>query len=100
MGGCQGKIRPTRSNLSSPSSHGSQTTIVEDGHQPAQHHDTKTDVVPYEESPGPDATLPAAFGKTLREEYFSFDPDYHNLNHSKTPLYCFPDKAKPKTESL
>lgn len=72
MGGCQGKILPPNATSLSKSINDSQSTIVEDG----QHH--------HEKKPGTADDLPVAFGRTLREKYFSLDPDYHNLNHSKT----------------
>lgn len=76
MGGCQGKFLP------SSQSDDSQSTIlaVDDG---GPHRDDEKEPQPDLE----DHQQPVAFGKPLREKYFSLDPDYHNLNHSETSLY-------------
>lgn len=80
MGGCQGKIMPAggKKTLSQHNhDHGSQSTVVGDDHHHPSDERQKNPL-------GPDLTTdqPVAFGKPLREAYFTLDRAYHNLNHA------------------
>lgn len=81
MGGCHGKIFSKTTKIPvSQSSHDSECTIVGNDHHLHDRNKIVNNTVEME--PMPDYDLPVSFGKALREKYFSFDPEYHNLNHS------------------